>query len=237
MRDFIGSIKDEMRRIRFDDVEIWITEMSDYSGKPIAPNREWVPEYNFHSERYHASQVIKRYVYSLACGVRKIFWIQMEEWNNFAGGGENRYFDNVGLVNNPRNSDGLSHRKLGYYSYKLMTEKLKGADWLNVSTVREDDGVVLVRFDRKGRSVWVAWNDNKDKRTVTISGIRTDRIIVTEAVPECESGKDVKGYEDAFRIEYREVKDRTSEIRLSSIPFFIEEQSLIGSRKKNGKHP
>lgn len=52
-------------------------------------------------------------------------WNLMVERHEFAGQ-PNSYFDNVGLINNPAN-DGKSHKKLSYFTYKLMIEKLEGS--------------------------------------------------------------------------------------------------------------
>ena len=54
----------------------------------------------FHSEKKQALDLYKIYVYSLANGVKKIFWVTLTEWHNFAGQ-PNDVFDNVGLINNP----------------------------------------------------------------------------------------------------------------------------------------
>jgi len=150
----VTSVQEMLNEYGYGDVDVFITEMSAYDGDP---------EGNFfgrQSETQQAIELLKLYVYPIANDVKKIGWVTLTEWHNYAGK-ENSYFDNVGLINNPQN-DGQSHKKLAYYTYKLMTEKLEGSDWDNIETISDGTGNIYVyKFYRKdlGKPVYVAWKD------------------------------------------------------------------------------
>lgn len=221
--------KTEIRTIRtildesgYKDTEIWVTEMSDYSGQPSDP------AYLYQAEKEHALELFKRYVYSLAAGVKKIFWVALMEFHNFGGTGVNNYWDSVGLVNNPLN-DGESHKKLSYYTYKKMVDILEGSDWNSIQTIVEKGGVYVYKFNKDGKSIWVAWNDGNGKE-ITVGGIRSAAVKITEAVPNCSSGKDIHDYSRVFPVKTESVEDGKVKLKMKDIPFFIEEiQSASGS--------
>jgi hypothetical protein len=67
----------------------------------------------------------------------------------------------VGLINNPQN-DGKDHKKLSYYSYKLLAEKLKAIDWQNIETIIDgQDNIYAYKFPKIGQdsSVYIIWRD------------------------------------------------------------------------------
>jgi hypothetical protein len=155
LKTVIRDIHKKLEAFGYGKVPIWITEMSNYSGSPIKARGRKLKE---HSESEHAASLLKSYIYSLAAGVKKIFWVTLKEWHNFGNVGVNNYFDSVGLINNPRN-DGESHKKLAYYSYKLMAEKLEGSDWNNIETLDITSGVFACKFTTGDKDVYVLWYD------------------------------------------------------------------------------
>ena len=50
---------------------------------------------------------------------------------------EDRYFDHTGVVYDGKGMDDRGHgvKKLAYFTYKLMGEKLEGSDWNNIATI------------------------------------------------------------------------------------------------------
>ena len=104
-------------------------------------------------------------------------------------------------VDNPSNHFGLVYdgigkddpgygvRKLAYYAYKKMVEVLDGSDWNNIQTIQEKDGIYVYKFTKNNKPIYVAWNDNTAEKTITISGITSNQVKITEAVPKYESGK------------------------------------------------
>ncbi|MDD4050225.1 MAG: glycosyl hydrolase 53 family protein [Candidatus ainarchaeum sp.] len=219
MRDFISDVKSDLKEMGYGDVLFYITEMSDYSGRP---NMNRAMKYPYHSEQYQAASLVKRYVYSLACGVDKIYWVTLQEFNGF-GGMFDGYFDNVGLVKNP--SPGKpACKKLAYYTYKKMTEVLAGSDWRSIQKVRESGGIHIYRFSKNGKSIWVAWNDTKTKQQVNISGIAAKNVRITRSVPAAKAGRAVTDYTKAFEIKTLPAKDGMENLSPGSIPIFVEEE-------------
>ena len=68
--------------------------------------------------------------------------------------GRGGWFDHMGLI-----YSGSRHgvKKLAYYTYKKMTEKLAGADLNSVKTLELGEGVAAFKFDKKGSPLYVVW--------------------------------------------------------------------------------
>jgi len=151
-RELIKHIRESLDLYGYNNVPIWITEMASYDGKP----RNRRINFPFESERDYASELFKRYIYPLSLGVEKIFWVSLIEWQNFDGEGVNGYFDSVGLINNPRN-DGSSHKKIAYYTYKLMVEKLNGTYWNKMKTLELGKDIFAYRLIKNSNIMYVIW--------------------------------------------------------------------------------
>ena len=117
---------------------------------------------------------------------------------------------------------GYGVKKLSYYTCKKLAETLKGSAWDAIETVREDEGIYVYKFTQGAKPIWVAWNDNPESRLVIIPGIRSARVKVTLAVPDCESGKAVSDYSNAFKSEIKAVDNGKISIALGEIPVYIE---------------
>jgi len=222
LNEYIQNIKQSLSEYGYDNIPIFITETAQYSGQPNPPPLMVGRSSEFHSEQKQALDLIKLYVYSLSKGVKKLFWVTLTEWHNFDGR-PNEVFDNVGLINNPQN-DGQSHKKLVYYTYKKMVELLEGSDWNSIQTIQEKDGIYIYKFTKQGKPIWVAWNDNKEEKQITVSDIGSDKVKITEAVPKYQSGKDVKDYNAAFTTETKSTSNGKVTITFKDTPMFIEEQ-------------
>ncbi len=175
------------------------------------------------TEFRQASGLVKTYLFAIAQGVDKIFWNEVLERHNF--GGETRNpFNYYGLVNNPLNVDGKSHKKLAYYSYKKMIELLEGSDWKNLVKLEERESICIYRLNRSGGTIWIAWNDGSEEITVSIPGFRSSAARVTNAVPEAPSGQQVRDYKTAFREDILPVRDQMLHLRLEhDSPVYIRE--------------
>jgi hypothetical protein len=207
----LSEIKNTLNNNNYINSEIWTTEMSISDINPAGQ-----------TEKLQAVDLVKRYVYPGAKGVDIIFWGTLYEQSGFGGvSGNTNYFNTQGLINNPLN-DGLSHKKLSYYTYKKMVEVLEGSDWKNIATIQEQNGIYIYKFTKQGTPIWVAWNDSNATRTVTISGITSDRVKTTEAVPKYESGKDVIDYTKAFQTDTLVVSNGSVALTLGVRPVFVE---------------
>jgi len=215
-KQYISDIKNDLNANNIN-AEIWITEMSTYSGDPVD-----TPVVNpSQTERQQAIELVKRYVYSLSAQIKKVFWVKMTEWYNFSQI-TNGFYDNTGIVNNPQ-ADGDSSKKLAYYAYKKMVEKLQSADWNTIQTVQESGDVYVYKFSRPSGPVWVAWNDNAQTIHATISGLASNAILVSDAVPYSSSGSQVSNYATAFSTQTLMSSGGQATITLTSAtPVFIE---------------
>ena len=103
-----------------------------------------------------------------------------------------------------------------------MVEILDGSDWGNVQTVQEKDGIYVYKFMKNGKPIWVAWNDNDGEKQVTISGINSSSLKITEAVAKYETGKEVEDYNTAFSTKTASVENGKATIKIKDKPLFIE---------------
>jgi len=147
------------------DLPVWITEMSTYSGDPVKLSfQPWDPIPQTESQQ--ASDLIKRYVYGLSLGIKKIFWA----WGMIEGFKNNdSYFDHTGLIYDGKFSgdEGYGVKKLAYYSYQLMTTLLEGSDFSTVLTIMNgEDNIYAFKFIQKksGKSIYVVWWDYFDEK-------------------------------------------------------------------------
>jgi len=226
--DYLNKIKSILNDNGYKNAKIWSTEMS---ASDINPEGQ--------TEKSQAVDLIKRYVYPGSKGVSTIFWGTLYEQSGFGGvSGNTNYFNTQGLINNP-NNDGKSHKKLSYYTYKKMVEMLEGNDWTTVETVREDtvNKVYIYKFTKQGTPIWVAWNDSSVTRTATISGITSNRVKATEAVPKYESGKDVADYTTAFRTDTLVVINGMVMLTLGGNPVFVEPLTITSVEDESENIP
>jgi hypothetical protein len=208
----------------YKDTEIWVTEMGTYSGAP-GGKYDWPVQ----TEEEQAMDLLKRYVYSLSLGIKKIFWA----WGmveGFPPADNNHFFDHTGLIYDGRRlgskdvDRGRGVKKLAFYTYKIMTDTLEGADWDRIEKLEERDGIHIYKVAKQGKYIWVAWNDNKDEKQIVISGIKSKGVRIVEAVPKHESGKDIADVEKAFRIKLKTVDKEKVSLTLDQIPVFVEEE-------------
>lgn len=166
------SVKKEYEHIRktldslgYENTEIWITETGTYSGKPGDEKGGLLPvnapsgiKDALQTEHEQARDVVKRYVFSLSLGVKKIFWAfgLMEGFKHDDG-----FFDHTGFIYDgefdrdpPRGT-----KKLAYYTYKLMTETLDGADWSKAQSFSLCKDVYAINVKRGKGSVTILWYD------------------------------------------------------------------------------
>ncbi|MFQ6087665.1 MAG: hypothetical protein ACE5K0_02030 [Candidatus Methanofastidiosia archaeon] len=212
--------------------EIWITEMGTYSGKPRF--------FEYQSEAQQAQDLVKRFVVPLSLGVKKIFpaFGLMEGFKH-----DDSYFDHTGFIYDGKGSKdlGIGEKKLSYYTYKLMTEKLEGSDWENIEIIQEKENIYIYKFVKSEEVVYVVWWDwfneidyqRGKKKTVRITLDKdVKRVKITEAVPKYDFGKEVEDYSKAFR----EIKGRLLESYPLQLEFELGENPLfVEAFKENFK--
>ena len=180
---------------------MWITESGSYSGDP--ENKQ---EFVYQSEQEQACDHFKRFLYSRARGVEKVFpAFGMGE--GFSDPSDNEYFDCTGFIYNGIGPHDLGKgvKKLAYYMYRKMTEMLEGADWSTVSLLRDNvDHLYEISVEKDGKQIRVAWWDYFDDsgttktKSITLSNLTCNAVTVTEVVPHFSSGAAVTNYASAF---------------------------------------
>ena len=204
--------------------DFWITETGTYSGDPKQPmTMRGAVDWPYQSERQQAIDLVRRYIYPLSFGIKKVFWAWgLREGFHYDEG----FFDFTGLIYDGKFAydEGRGVRKLAYYTYKKMVEVLEGSDWNNIQTIQEKDGIYIYKFTKQGKPIWVAWNDNPQESQITISGVTSGQVKITEAIPQYESGKEVTYYNAAFKTETKDVSGGRISVTLGNIPVFIGEE-------------
>jgi hypothetical protein len=229
-KDVYNHIRSALSAGGFPGIPFWIAEMGSYSGDPApVPISNPPIDYPLQTERQQALDYIKRFIYPLSFGVKKIFpAFGLMEGFKYDGG----YFDYTGLIYDGWGAGdlGLGVKKLSYYTYKKMTEMLEGSDWNNIQTVQESADTYVYKFLRDGKPVYVAWWDyfsdpayvpGKTKQ-VAMAGIQGNAVLITEAVPKFPSGIGVNNYSTAFWTGTVAVSNGQATIPLGDSPVFVE---------------
>jgi hypothetical protein len=147
----------------------------------------------------------------------------------------NGEFFEAGLISNTNMavSDMQHFKNLGFYTYKLMVEKLEGSDWNNIETVIDGtDNLYAYKFIKveTGEPVYAAWWDYFDEpgytpgdtKTITLTGLVGTEVTVTAVVPSADTGQDVADYATAFTVTIFPVSDGSVTITLGEDPVFVE---------------
>jgi hypothetical protein len=162
-------------------------------------------------EQKVAKQIVVSHVLSFANGLKTVGWAQLSDGFEYAVNFE------AGIISSPTMSNaGISNnfRNLGFYSYKLMTEKLGGSDLNNVQTIQESRDLYLFKFIKNGKNIWVAWGDNG--KNVKISEINSKQVSITDAVSS-------KANPTNFNSETKLVNNGAITFDLSDAPVYVEE--------------
>ncbi|MBE0684649.1 MAG: hypothetical protein IH585_01480 [Anaerolineaceae bacterium] len=243
LKSHFSSIKNILSKYRIDIHKIPVfLETAMYDGDPNDPvPNPLVRDLSVQSEVEQAIGMIKTYVYGLSLGIEKIFWNLIYERSDYEPGHTQPFpqnpFNHYGLINNPTNSDGLSHKKLAYYAYKKMVEILDGSDWNGVQVIQESDDIFIAKFTNRNRPIYVAWwdyfkqpgRDPNKSNQVTLTGLRGNQVRITTAVPVNASGKDIVDYTNGFQEEVLPVQNGKLSLTLGASPVFIESHELIHS--------
>jgi hypothetical protein len=217
----------------FPAIPIWITEMGAYSGDPLVSLVSPV-DYALQTEQQQAQDYFKRFVYPLSFGVKKVFpaFGLMEGFKHDGG-----YFDYTGLIYDGWDAAGttpsdlgLGVKKLGYYTYKKMTEMLEGSDWNSIETLQASGNVYIFKFTKNNAPVYVVWWDYfyepsfapANMKTISLTGLQGSSALITEAVPKFSTGKDVTDYGTAFNTETLLISNGTVTLTLNENPVFLE---------------
>jgi len=225
-KDVLDHIRSTLTTDGFpSDIPIWITEMGAYSGSPT-------DEQPMQTEAQQAGDYFKRFIYPLSRGVDKVFpaFGLMEGFKN-----QDSYFDHTGLIYDGEGSNdlGLGIKKLGYYTYQKMTEKLGDADWSSLTILHEgteSEHVYVFRIEKNSLPIYIAWWDDFDEpgylpgdtKSLTLTGLTGTTITATEIVPAAEFGRNLSDDDQAFAMKTYPVSGGSADILLSESPVILE---------------
>jgi hypothetical protein len=210
--DYINDAKNIINSTN-PNAKLWMAETSISNNVPSTQ-----------TELKQAVDLTKEYIYYRVKGVDVILWSKFYDavWN----GDSTHYFSNNGLV------DLQGIKKLSYYSYQLLLEKLDSSDWNNIQTIQESEDVYIYKFTKNNKPIYVAWWDYFNDSTytqgktkqATITNIQGNSVLATEVVPKFSSGKDVTDYSTAFKTETKTVTGGQVTLSLGDSPVFVEEK-------------
>ncbi|MDA3910283.1 MAG: T9SS type A sorting domain-containing protein, partial [Bacteroidales bacterium] len=146
------------------------------------------------------------------------------------------YFDFTGLIYDGiyDHDMGYGVKKLSYYTYKLLVEKLEGSDWDSITTIIDSiDNKYAYKFinDSTGNPTYVAWWDyfndptynQGDSNLITLSEISANQVIITNTIPTDTSGIDITDYNTAFSIDTISISGGSVSFYLKESPVYVEE--------------
>ncbi|MBI3657222.1 MAG: hypothetical protein HY232_12465 [Acidobacteria bacterium] len=211
VKESYDYFRDLLNRNGFSSTPIWITEMGTFSGTIRGG-----PRTQTQTEAEQARDLLKRWVYPISVGVQKVFWAfgLMEGF----GPWDDDFFDHTGLIYGGQDRlHERGQRKLGYFTFNLMTNKLDGA-LFDRELLGLPANVYGYVFKKDGdRSVYVLWydyyRDTAGSREVTLTGLRGDRVQITDSVSD-EDGN--------FETSIKAVVDGSVAITLRENPVFVE---------------
>ena len=175
----VNKIKAYFNEKGWPEVSIWSTEMGSYSGEP--------PGLPFQSETQQAGDYVKRWVHGISVNVPVIFgaWWLKENWLDPF----DSVFHHTGLIFNGQygNDRGENVKKIGYYSYQVMAEKLEGLIFQEMTELADDAFSYRFLNTSTGKSTYVVWWDGYQEGTsksIDFSGINGSTIRITDAITD-----------------------------------------------------
>ncbi len=199
---------------------IWITETA-ITSKSV----DGFADSTIANETNQALWLVKNYVYHIANGVQNVMWLNYDDFAPAV----NRMMKYGGLMTFSNHQ-----KKLSYYTYKQMIEKLEGSDWDAVRTIQKVDNLYAYQFTKTETDelVYIAWWDWSDEpsysegdtKTVSIEVGYIDSIRITHAIPMAESGEDLNenDYPAFFTSKAEKVFSGMVTIDLGESPVFVE---------------
>jgi len=190
--------------------ELWITETSTSDSANPDDN-----------QRTQAAEILKRFVYALRRGASAVAWTGVRDRAGTRQPAD--YFNRSGLI------DAAGQKKLAYYSFALMTEKLSGCDATNLEVVAETANARVYRFDRttgrENRPIWVLWNDGLSAETFSLRLGSTGPVRITEAVPQAglRRGAEIRNPSNVFNVKNLQGTPGTLRVNLPpGMPVYVE---------------
>jgi hypothetical protein len=223
--DALAVIRAKLQETGFGSIPIWVTEMGTYSGDPVDFPFEVLP---YQSEEQQAADLLKRFVHPISLGIQKVFpaFGLIEGFK-----GDNGYFDYTGLIYDGQGSNdrGRGVKKVGYYTYKLMTQKLEGAVF-NSEISGLPANVHGYNFTSPGGSpITVLWYDD------FAGGSSTQDVTVAAAAPSVLVTNAVTDQQGNVSSTVLPVTNGSVTLTLGQSPVFVEPHGAVSIWLISGK--
>jgi hypothetical protein len=194
----------------FASKPIIIKEGATYSGEDLRVGKRKQP-LTLQTEADQAAFLVKRFVARISEGPVLINWSTMlektkdpskeplegEPLEDPLEASMSKYtglvYDGIPVTGEvlPMPDPGLGVKKLSYYAYKFLIEKLRGSDFRNVMAIETGTPYVYCyEVIQQGKPIYIAWWDyfaepgvNDKQVSLLVADIQTPEAIVTEAVP------------------------------------------------------
>jgi hypothetical protein len=211
--DALTVIQAKLQETGFGNIPIWVTEMGTYSGDPVDFPFEALP---YQSEEQQAADLLKRFVYPVSLGIEKVFpaFGLIEGFNDNDG-----YFSHTGLIYDGwgSNDRGPGVKKIGYYTYKVMTQKLE-ATTFDHELVGLPANVHGYAFARAGGSpITVLWYDDFS------GGPPTQGVTLAVAAPSVRVTNAVTDQQGNITSTVLPATNGTVTLTLGQSPVFVED--------------
>lgn len=248
VKDFISFLKEN----GFGDKEFLIRAGGTYSGQDTQERKRLMD--NFQSEEQQANHLFKRFIFNAAAGAKKIPWSTVFEHSKYQGS-LHVHFNYIGLIYNgvpdgvskgepcvkgwlPCRDPGDGVKKLSYYTYKFLIEKLKRSDFADIKTINTGiPNVYLYEFTKEGKPIYVAWWDyfkepfaTTKQVSFSLPSLGSSSAKITEAIPAFNSDfqsstnkLNEADYPKFFKTYTAPVTDNAISIILSKKPVYIDQ--------------
>jgi len=207
-----------------------------YTGKPMKMAYKG-RALEYQSERQQAEYLVKRALYLLSHGVKSA-WSQIREREKWKGNVDH-FNCAIGLIYNglpevDQYDKGNGVKKLSYWSYKFLIDKIKETDWKSISLLKSGasaDHVYLFKIIKKsGQPFYAAWwdyfneTDTNGTKSLSIDVGDVELLKITETIPNAEWGGSLseKDYPRFFLAEVKKVTNGKVFLKLGKKPIFIE---------------
>jgi acetyl esterase/lipase len=196
------------------DKEYWVLEAASpfYFFNLISPQNHNLPhsrcifdlceEYDnsIYDENIHSANLIKMYIFGLSSGVKKMFYSTLKplcHWDeNYA---------RLSLM------DLEGNKKLAYFTYKLMTDKISDYESLErIYLINNDSNDYIYEAKVDNKSVFIAWTKSNNHSVDMTEYFQGDVNITTLFIDKTSKERIIK-------------TTKSSDIEISNSPIFIEE--------------
>lgn len=165
----MAQVESIANKYGFERRPFWSTETSG----PYSP------------EETQARDLLKRYLFAIASGVKKVLWTSLEA-NRREPGGREDPFAGSALVEGGR-------KKPAFQAYKLMTSKFNKGRLLGAENISPDETAFIGRYTFDTQVLLAAWTDGSDRNITIPMPQKTSRARITDGLTSGVSTIDVYG--------------------------------------------